>query len=264
MGYGIFYSHLEGEAARRNRPVEEILKEAAALGADRLTLSDTALPEALPHIKAAGCGVNILYCVCQLIHGEDLDKAKAAAHAAAEAGAEILMLVPGFYREGQTFQDALKTAAPLISEIVSLCDGLGIHCAIEDYGGYLTPYSLVPQIREFLAAVTGLKFVYDSGNILYHRQDPLELWDATVDRIVGVHGKDLSFVPSEGSVETLTPARDRMYPTAFGSGALKSEEIRARIRALRIPPERITFEHDGNGAPDSFEFLRKSLEFIRG
>ena len=31
MGYGIFYSHLEGEAARRNRPVEEILEEGSCL-----------------------------------------------------------------------------------------------------------------------------------------------------------------------------------------------------------------------------------------
>lgn len=264
MGYGIFYSHLKSEAARRNRPVEEILREAADLGADRLTLSDTALPEALPHIKAAGCGVNILYCVCGLIHGEDRDKARAAAHSAAEAGAEILMLVPGFYREGQTFREALQTATPLISEIVRLCDRLGIRCAIEDYGGKLTPYSLIPQIREFLAAVPGLKFVFDSGNALYHRQDPLALWDATADRIVGIHGKDLSFLPSEGCGGTVTPARDRMYPTAFGSGALKSAEIRDRIRALGIPPERITFEHDGDGAPDALEFLRKSIEFMQG
>jgi len=265
VGYGIFYSHLMNEAARRGCTIEEALKRSAALGADRMTLSDDALPEALPHIRRAGCGVNIVYCVCGLIHGEEGDKAAQAAKAAAEAGAEILMLVPGFYREGQSFGEALKNATPLLRETVKVCEGLGIDCAIEDYGGLLTPYSLTAHVEEMLRAADGLKFVYDSGNLLYHRQDALALWDATADRIVGIHAKDLSFRPAGPQAPwTLTPARDRMYPTFFGGGALPAEEIRNRIRRAGIAPERITLEHDEGGAPDTFEFLRKSLEFLNG
>ena len=264
MGYGVFFDHLKKEARRREIPLSAVAEGAKALGVDRATLDAKNLSRDLPAITENGIRVNIVYCVCGLIHGKELDAALRAAEDTAKADGNVLMLVPGFYEEGQSYQNALKNAVPLLERVVRECKALGIHPTIEDFGGRLTPYSLIPQIKEFLDAVEGLQFVFDSGNILYHRQDPLALWDATEDRIVAIHAKDLTLRPQEGLKSTLSPARDELWPTAFGDGDLPAEELRRRISDKQIPPELITFEHDGAGAPDTLEFLRRSVAFLKG
>lgn len=264
MGYGIFYEHLAGEAHRRGCSVVEMLNAAAAMGVDKVTLSDGNLPKALPHLEQTECKVNTVYCVCGLIHGEDIEKLRNAAQGAAQAGAQVLMAVPGFYREGQIFAQALQAAVPLLREAVRFCGDLGLDCAIENFGSYKTPYSLVPQIKEMLLSVEGLKFVYDTGNSLYHRQDPLLLWEETADRLAGIHIKDLSLTPIPGGKPLISPLGEALYPTAFGGGDLPSAALRERMKAANLPKERITFEHDGNGDPDTLQFLRNSLEFFHG
>ena len=264
MGYGTFLSHLQKEAQRRNQPFSAIAAEAKALGIDRVTEDADTLPDALPLLEETGLKVNIVYCISRLVQGEELNKNLKAAELTARAGGSILMMVPGFYENGLTDEEALRNATGPMREIVRTCEGLGIHAAIEDYGGLYTPYSTVKQVVRMLDAVEGLQFVYDSGNILYHKEDPLALWDATQDRIVGIHAKDLSCVPEEGGKTVLTPAGEILCPTAFGKGLLPGEELRRRIRAKNILAERITFEHDGNGAPDSLAFLRRSVAFLEG
>jgi sugar phosphate isomerase/epimerase len=264
MGYGIFFDHLKKEAQRRNCPLPQIIEGAKALGADRATLDAKNLSRDLPVLTENGMRINIVYCVCGLIHGKELDAALQAAEDTAKAGGKILMLVPGFYEEGQSYRSALQRAVPLLKRVVAECGGLGICPAIEDFGGRLTPYSLVPQIKGILDEVEGLQFVFDSGNVLYHRQDPLALWDATEDRIVAVHAKDLTTRPQEGISPVLSPARDELWPAAFGEGDLPAAELRRRIRDKGIPPEGITLEHDGAGAPDTLEFLRRSVAFLKG
>ena len=264
MGYGVFFDHLKKEAQRRDCPLSAVAEGAKALGVDRVTLDAKNLSRDLPAITENGMQVNIAYCICGLIHGTELDVALRAAEDTAKADGKILMLVPGFYEEGQSYQNALKNAVPLLERVVRECKALGIHPTIEDFGGRLTPYSLVPQIKDLLDEVEGLEFVFDSGNILYHRQDPLALWDATADKIVAIHAKDLTRRPQEGLKATLSPARDELWPAAFGEGDLPAAELRRRIRDKGIPPERITFEHDAGGAPDTLEFLRRSVAFLKG
>ena len=265
MGYGIFFSHLKKEALRRGGEVAlpRVLAEAKALGADRITDDAATLNQHLPLLREAGMGVNIVYCVSRLIHGEDLSATLQAAEDTAKAGGTILMLVPGFYENGLTDDQALRNAAPLVKEVVRVGNGLGIHVTMENYGGRKTPYSTVPQIVRWLDAVEGLEFVYDSGNLLYHRQDPMELWDAARDRIAGVHLKDLSDRPEGEQAPITTPAGDVRYPTWFGGGLLPAKQIVRRIREKGIPPQAVTFEHDGNGAPDTLEFLKKSIETMK-
>ena len=262
MGYGVFFAHLQQEAIRRGEPLSVLLSAAKDLGVDRVTESVDRLPEILPHVTEAGMKVNIVYCVSRLVQGEDLVRNLQAAEMTAKAGGSSLMLVPGFYENGLTDEDALRNSVPLIKQIVQACRSLGIHVAIEDYGGKFTPYSTVPQIVNFLDAADGLEFVFDSGNILYHKQDPLALWDATEDRIVGIHAKDLALTGREED-SVLTPAGERLYPTAFGAGALPGAELCRRIAKKGIVPEKITFEHDRGGAPDSLEFLRRSVAFFK-
>ena len=263
MGYGIFLGHLSSEAKRRGADLSVLLSAAKESGVDRVTESSDHLPELLPRITEAGLGVNIVYCVSRLVQGEDLERNLRAAELTARAGGKILMMVPGFYENGLTDTDALKNSVPLMKQIAGACRDLGIYAAIEDYGGRFTPYSTVPQILNFLEAVPELKFVFDSGNLLYHRQDPLELWDAVEDRIVGIHAKDLSFASPHEEGCVLSPSGDWLRPSAFGAGALPGEELCRRISRLGIPPELITFEHDGGGAPDTLEFLRRSVAFFR-
>lgn len=262
MGYGVFLSHLLSEGKRRGCAPEQILAQAKAMGVDRVTESDEKLPQYLPLLQEAGFRPNIVYCVSRLVHGEDLEKNLRAAELTAKAGGTILMMVPGFYQNGLTDEEALRNGAPLLKEVVRACQSLGIHAAIEDYGGEFTPYSTVKQVVRMLDAAEGLEFVYDSGNILYHREDPLALWDATADRIVGIHAKDLAPAPLPNTKAYPTPAGDWICPTAFGAGMLPAAEICHRIGQKGIRPEDITLEHDGNGAPDTLDFLRRSLAFF--
>lgn len=264
MGYGVFLGHLKSEAKRRNRPLSEILEQAKALDVDHVTLDAASLAQDLPVLRENGVKINLVYCVCNLVQGKDLDQALRAAEDTAKADGKVLMLVPGFFEEGQSYADALQKASPLLKRVVRECKSLGIHPTIEDYGGRFTPYSLIPHIQGFLEEVEGLEFVFDSGNVLYHRQNPLALWDATEDRIVAVHAKDLTLRPQEGCKPNLAPTRDLLWPTAFGEGDLPAAEIRRRIAEKKIPPEGITLEHDGGGAPDTLEFLRRSVAFLKG
>ena len=264
MGYGVFFGHLKKEAERRCCPLSEIMAQAKALDVDRITLDAASLPRDLPAITENGMKVNIVYCICNLVQGKELDLALQAAEETAKAEGTVLMLVPGFFEEGQSFSDAKKKALPLLKRVVKECNALNIHPTIEDFGGRLTPYSLIPHISALLEETEGLEFVYDSGNILYHRQDPLDLWDKTADRIVAIHAKDLTLTPQPGLQPSLSPARDLLWPVAFGEGDLPGAEIRRRIQTAGIPPELITFEQDAAGAPDTLEFLRRSVAFMKG
>ena len=81
---------------------------------------------------------------------------------------------------------------------------------------------------------------------------------------MAVHAKDLTLRPQEGCKPNLAPTRDLLWPTAFGEGDLPAAEIRRRIAEKKIPPEGITLEHDGGGAPNTLEFLRRSVAFLKG
>lgn len=263
MGYGVFYGHLAAQAARLGgqEHLPELLHEARRIGVDRLTVDGARADEAYARAKETGMGINIVYYVNRMIHGEGLAETLRVAERAAFQGAAVLMIVPGFYEGGLTDREALKNAAPLLRETVRVGNSLGLDVTVENFGGKRTPYSTVGQIEALLASVEGLGYVFDSGNALYHRVDPLALWEATKERCVAVHAKDLAETGDE-TYRVETPSGDTLYPCAFGDGLLPARTLCDRIRAHGIAPERITFEHDAGGAPDTLSYLRRSVSFF--
>lgn len=258
MEFGTFYGHLRWVAKKREVPLSTALEEARNLGVTRLTVNSRELSgELCDCFRDCGLRTDTVYHVSNMIFDEDATATLRALEMAKEAGAEIFMVIPGFFDGTVTLEEAFRNAVPRIGQVVHRAKELGIRVGMENYGGKHTPYSTVEGIRRFLEEIEDLGAVFDAGNCLYHRQSAEKMWNVMADRLILVHAKDLAKVPKEGVNPVTTPCGDTLYPQPFGKGALDGARLREKILQAKVP---ITLEHDGY--PDGMEFLRESIAFF--
>lgn len=266
--YGIFLAHLRHEAKKypeEPAALSRLCREAKERGivgvtADALELT----PENRAVLTETGMKIHTVYFVGDFVHGNGLDDALRAVHRAAEAGAENLMFVGGFPNPEETDASEMKAAArknavPLLKRCAEECAKVGMTATVEDYGGYVTAYSH-PEDVVWLAEAAGLDIVFDAGNFLYHRRDPLEAWEMMKSRTVQIHAKDLSETPDGFSDPVVTPCGDTLYPVPIGDGCGKAKEL---YRAMKNDGFSgiLTLEHDGYS--DLARFEERSLAFLR-
>lgn len=130
---------------------------------------------------------------------EDDAKAVQAGKAAVEQtlrlGAKVMMFVPAGNQaaiQTMTRQELADAFARVLSPVVEYAKEKGVTVVIEDAPHRKFPMCSEAELRYLLEAVPGLKLVYDSGNMLFAGEDPVEYYDHLAAYAVHAHAKDIA------------------------------------------------------------------------
>lgn len=153
---------------------------------------------------------------------------------ARELGADIFMYAPAGYAATVAVHTASEVADRLAADlrpVVGYGNAMGIKVAVEDAPEPRLPICRSKDMRSLLDAVPGLSLVYDTANMVFGGDDPIQFLELTRDRVVGVHLKDIG-PATDGAVWVDVDLNGRrLSPTKHGAGLLDLPGI---ITALRV------------------------------
>lgn len=178
-------------------------------------------------------------------------------------GADKLLVIPGFFKEGDSPEEREAQTVGMeegINRLADLAAGYGVSLVMEDYDNKLAPFSTMEGVRRFMDRCPGLSCAFDSGNFRYADQDYLEAYDLLRDRIGHVHLKDRAFVASNGEGATVAVDGVSLYPAPVGSGDLHLEKL---IPLLKQDGYNGTYTVEHYGSNAALEYLRKSVEWVK-
>ncbi|MBR4223540.1 MAG: sugar phosphate isomerase/epimerase [Oscillospiraceae bacterium] len=251
----VFYEHIAEGCIQRGITVEEGLRTARSYGIEGLEcdlwrLTDRILKTVLDD---NGMQVRSVYHMFDT-KGEPVDTIKgdllSLLDTAAFYGADKVLIVPGLDMDREY-------AARMLSVICASAEGYGIKAMIEDYDDIRSPCCRSDDIAYLLERAPSLGFAFDTGNFAYCGEDELVAFGRFSDRIVHVHLKDRSRIPS-GDPKTDVSGRD-MWPCAVGDGYIHIREILGKLSSLGYKGD-FSIEHFGSN--DHFLHMQRSADML--
>lgn len=265
MKISVFYDHILQAAEQTGKEISFLLREAKAAGIDAVEINMTYLDEhreTYDLLKDAQLAVSCVYEFYEMDSRDETARAKLHVKTARKAGADKILVVPGFFSEEESsnyaacIQDYTQTTALLthnkkacrmaegMSRLTALAKAQGIQVVMEDFDHICSPIACVNGMKWFAAQIPDLRFTFDTGNFIIHGENIFTAWDALKEKVVHVHCKDRG----EQSV-------------AVGSGRLPMKEILSQI---------VKSGYDGYFAIEHFdalnqeECIKKSALFLKG
>lgn len=210
MKLSVFFDHILQAAEQTKKPLPELLQEVKASGIQAVEINMTYLrekEETYELLRKAGLGVSCVYEFYEMQQKEETKKAQDHIAIAQRAGADKILVVPGFLAEEtaqfaecvgdssrmETFLNQNEKADTMVNgmkKLVEMADRAGITVVIEDFDDEKSPISCVNGMKWFMERVPHLKAAFDTGNFIIYKDDLFEAWDALKDRVVHVHCKD--------------------------------------------------------------------------
>lgn len=131
------------------------------------------------------------------IHMESFDgieNEQTAVDNAKYLGAEILMLAPGYSAryEGKSGQQIRDDLVERWTPIVKYAKEKGIKIVVEETPDLRLHFCSSNEVADVLNRIDGLYFVYDSANMLFTHEEPVEFYKQFKNKVAHVHLKDLS------------------------------------------------------------------------
>ncbi len=215
--------------------LDEWARICAEIGLDAVDLSILFLPEqtlagarqARRQIQSAGMRVAMLTTYPDFTHPDagqrqvELEKECRAVALAAELGAELIRVTAGQAHPQTGVEEGARWAIEGLQRLVELTRGEGVRLVYENHakpGAWqYTDFSQPPEIfLQILAGVgdPGLGVNFDAGNAAAFAEDPLELLERVLPRLVSVHASDTA---TRGALNhTLLGTGLTPYPAIFG------------------------------------------------
>ena len=184
--------------------VFDLAKQAGIPNLDVMDISEKQLPQYLEAMKKTGVQVYTYITKIRFL-GRDQRRDKAILDALKIAkllNASYLMIVPyGFpdgYRAEKLGREQIKRRMiEGFRKAVEMGALFGIRVCFETTPHDASCLSGTQDCLDLLNAVNGLKFVFDTANMLPHGDDPMEAYAALKGRISHVHLKDVVLTPQE-------------------------------------------------------------------
>ena len=128
-----------------------------------------------------------------------VEDAKKAADEAERLGTDVIMLVTQASDDIDRYtKDEIRAQQVRHwREIVPYIKGKGMHAVIEDFPDLRLGLCRAEDVRSVLDQVPGLELVYDSGNMILEKEDPVRFLDLFEGRIGYVHLKDMRKAPAD-------------------------------------------------------------------
>lgn len=263
-----FYDHILDIARQEHLFTVDAMKLARELGVEAVEASANNVLGREDEIgqELAMADMEIATIPAYFDFGRDSDVEKQATpllEAAQYLGAPKLLVIPGFFGEGDSPEEREVQTVRMeegINRLTDLALDYGVSLVMEDYDSQLAPFSTMGGIRRFLDRCPGLSCALDSGNFRFAGEDVLEAYQLLRDRIDHVHLKDRAFTQSNGEGATVAVDGVALYPAPVGGGELPLEELMSRLKQDGYDGT-YTIEHYGSNA--TLEYLRKSMEWVK-
>jgi sugar phosphate isomerase/epimerase len=217
--------------------IAEFAGLAAELGLDGVDLSTVLIPDRTSaavetlrsHIESAGMRVAMLTSYPDFTHPDAAQRERELALAqqvmavAACLGADLVRVTAGQAHPETGREEGIGWAVNGLSRLVETTRGMGVIPVYENHAkpgvwthtDFSQPPDVFLEIVERTAGV-GLGVNFDTGNAASFADDPLELLECVLDRVVSVHAAD-------------TAARGRQQPVLLGTGITPFDAIFRRL-----------------------------------
>ncbi len=262
-----FYDHMTEIAKQEKIPVFEAMQEAKKLGIELLEISQNNVvgreDEIARELAYAGLGISAIPAYFDFGRDRDVDRqSEPVLEAAQFLGAKKLLVIPGFFQEGDSEESRAAQVESIIDCVNRLAEkaaGYGVSLTMEDFDNALSPISTVEGLRRVLDGCPALSCCFDTGNFRFAGQELSYAYDALRDRIGHVHLKDRSYTGGEGLWSLTAADGQTLYPAPVGGGDLDLKGIVEKLRAGGYDGI-YTVEH--YGAPHMLEFLKSSVQWL--
>lgn len=215
MKLSVFYDHVLQAAEQTKKSLPELLRGVRDAGIEAVEINMTLLSEheeIYGLLREADLKVSCVYEFYEPEQREEAERAWRHIETAKRAGAERILVVPGFFSAGaKSFAACVgdyekmcafleqspeaERMAEFLREIVRLGTAAGIAVTVEDFDDKRSPVSCVNGIRWFLERVPELKVTFDTGNFIIYKDDMFAAWETLKKMVVHVHCKDRGAAP---------------------------------------------------------------------
>ena len=269
MKISVFYDHILQAAEQTGKPLPALLREVREAGIEAVEMRLSCFLEneaVLRLLKEAGLSVSCLYEFYEMEKGLVSPMEERHVLAAAQAGAERILVVPGFLAGQEAeerkacAQSAEETAAYMeqsesvrhmaerLAGMTALGRKYGVTVTVEDFDDAASPLNGMYGIRWFLEQVPDLKFTLDMGNFAHAGEDVLAAAALLEPYIAHVHCKDRG---SEGNGLKSVPTGSGYIPVAQLVRKLKEADYRGYL----------SIEHFGD--LDQLASIEQSAHFLK-
>ncbi len=268
MKLATFYDHVKDIAHQEKIPLTEALQRVRSLGLTHVEVSQNSLlgrEDELGHELAyVEMGISSIPAYFDFGRDTDVDKqSEPTLEAARYLGAGKLLVIPGFFHEGDTPQERarqMESMADCINRLAEKAAGYGVALVMEEYDSPLAGFSTTEGVRFFLDRCPGLSCCFDTGNFRFAAEDEIDAYAALKGRIAHVHLKDRALAPDWGQHKAVAADGQALYPAPVGRGVIQIREALALLG--RDGYEGIcTIEH--YGAANMWDALQASVSWLR-
>jgi sugar phosphate isomerase/epimerase len=263
MKISVFIDFLRAITAQRSKTFEEVLQIAANLGITKVDVQQGHLEwvlENMPLLEKYGITVGSMIARADFLH----DPSKAAADRIIESAKMLktdnILLVPGFWQEGDVEKECILSSLEPMKYIVKKATDDGIAIGFEDYDGE-TPVSKSENMLWYIENLPGSHCIFDTGNFLYEGEDVLENYKMLKPYITRqVHCKDRALTGRPDEAPSVSKNGFESYPAAVGSGIMPMKEILTDFKESGFDGI-LTIELFGS--KDYMEDIINSVEFLK-
>ncbi len=196
-----------------------------------------------------------------------IEASKKAIDDAVTLNAKVVMLDPRAQENIADYQRK-ELADRLIKHwipVVEYAKKKGIHIVAEDTPDLRIPLCTVDEMQYVLDRVPGLEVVYDSGNTLLVKEEPVTYFNAFADHIVHIHLKDMQYADADDRYADTRIDGTKMTGSMIGKGFVDFKTLLEHIKSHGYEGY-LTIEYapdeDGNhrkGLVDSREYIENLL-----
>lgn len=225
MKKSVFFSHLVDAAKYENRPIDDIVRFASALGyvgADVGWSNAEDLCKINAILKESNMKIAQVYRFLNLFVPVDTKDVHSFFDCLEKIGCNKAMIVPdGAKKDGSGFDAVCDN----LNAICNIADEYGVTVTVEDFDSADVIISNTDSIKRAFEKVPKLRHTFDTGNYAYFNESATEAYKVFKDRIVHVHLKDRAFSPVEEGYPTTLADGTVAYPCALGDGCIEIEDI---------------------------------------
>ena len=203
----------------------------------------------------------------------DFSEAMVQVDKAAQYGAKVILVVPGFLPEEEAgrlkalharqdiwqFMDENRYVQNIKDEltgIVNYAKERGITVTLEDFDGFTAPFSRAEELLYFMNRVPGLMYTLDMGNFAYSDENVWDAYTLLQEYIVHVHCKDRGEEP-DCSENTYNRG---LATVPVGEGYLPIGALEEKL-ATKGYDGYLAIEHFGSS--DQFTYLLDSAAYLK-
>ena len=153
--------------------------------------------------------------------------ARKGIHYAKALGVDVVQICEDMYPpEWLTEEDAFSLMRVSLKAIAETCQDNGVYLGIEQHGPYTARIKSLLRILELVDS-PWIRVNYDCGNTFLGGEDPYEMLEAVIDKVVHVHAKDISVEQAEAERGKVTGTA---VGCACGDGVIDWSRIAGRLK----------------------------------